>query len=209
MCRNVFTGSYTLRIQQLLWKNPDWRSPVSVLDPDAALKIAQDILDSLPGLLKSHTASDFLPHPAIHGHSDAHIDTGVDSEEDDDDDDEDEEDTNYKNVITIGETHLSGWDEGDLEFRLNPLAELLSSHDLAQLGWTREESIPDEMIVYIVHIGFGNESFESVSRTTILVPPKYQVCDCFGLNISHHSILLIYRHIYLPICFRTRQCSPN
>jgi len=74
---------------------------------------------------------------------------------------------------------------------LNPLAELLSGHDLAQLGWKREESIPDEMVVYVVHIGFGNESFESVSQTTILVPSKYQVCICVDLNISHHGILLI------------------
>lgn len=60
-----------------------------------------------------------------------------------------------------------------LELRHNPLATILSEDELSTIGgWESEHiglSLSKEYKTYIVHIGYGNESYESATRIILII----------------------------------------
>jgi hypothetical protein len=79
-------------------------------------------------------------------------------------------------------------------FKRNILAQIINIRDLQPVGWSIDRleinnSLKSKIASsspYIVHLGFGNDLLESVSRTILVVPKSLQVY-VFIKNLLHNS----------------------
>eukprot|EP01039_Chlorochromonas_danica_P007203 gene7203-7969_t len=60
----------------------------------------------------------------------------------------------------------------EIHFFLNPLAMILSGEELESAVEEKEEEEEEEGKLYVIHCGYGNETLESLTRATLLVPAE-------------------------------------
>ena len=62
------------------------------------------------------------------------------------------------------------------KFRINPLARIIAPSDIQRYNPDASQPSSDEEeeeVVFVVHVAYGNETFESVLRQTVMVPRAY------------------------------------
>ena len=224
---------------------------------DAALGIMQNILGSVPAILKNMKPSDFLPLPClrlksrkvVNGNRDkivaadsgqseeeSNLDhtadnrkrrlveevEGEEEEEDEEEEDEveEEEDEEEEEEEEEGDEELSynslepilyhnilpTSNHKDCLYRMNPLVRIISSQDISKYGGTDKSKVStkagqslkgndlnrsddEEMQVYIVHSGFGNDTYESILRQAVVVPRRLvKIADRLVLMFSNFQI---------------------
>ena len=108
-----------------------------------------------------------------------------DEDDDDDDDNDNDDDTNpntpdpiYAENIPKVVVHDMNLDQ---RYRINPLVKIITSTDIKQFqrgasssDKNHKDSDSDSQ-AYIVHAGYGNETFESVLRQVVIVPKAMEL----------------------------------
>lgn len=155
-------------VQQLLWKHQGgrFRRAISVKNNHTALQEAEAALEMLKMEVARLRPSDLLPSVCFR-RSDG---GGSQEEAEENDDDEEEDGEGEEDVVDASKLGPSAEYEAFKSaprYRLNPLASLVSGSDLKCAGWTLHDEIGSSLVV--VHVGFGNESFESLSRSLVHV----------------------------------------
>ena len=169
-------------LQQLLWEDRALRAPAAVssggdaAEAQAALAKAAHALEAATAALRRLEPRDLLPpscFTAVGGSPD------VESEEEDEEDEEEEEDDSSAPKEAVIEATKLGPLPSSFrlarQFRLNPLAVIVAEAALVANGWgpssvSLRAHLPADDVVFVVHINFGNEQLESLSRSVVSLP---------------------------------------
>ena len=180
-------------VTQMLCVDSRWRGPVRVgglhEKDQMALLRAGEVLKAASDALKLLIPSDILTIRSIRAECDLPIVGGGKSEEvsESSNDTEESQDEGGDlgegvfDVTDLAVINLPVLFTSARRFRLNPLAVLMSGADLIANGWTPPascENLESEVAIVLVHINFGNEMLESVSRSLLAVPTE-------GLSVVH------------------------
>lgn len=193
---DIFASGLT----QLLWSDPAWRCQVDTSSRADTLSHLNNLLDGLRTQLNRCHAEWFLP-PMIcnseqmdlssasctdSGASEHHEHDAVSdccniencSHDQDDAHSDGSEDGSggaahmlYVGDINIDDDELSTFTDERTLLHFNPLATVLRGTDLAVVGWERQ--VEEAHAVYVCHVGYGNESLDSISSSAIAVPDVF------------------------------------
>lgn len=186
-----YADVFCSNLHQLLLKNNRFRQPVSTRHIGDARMTMDSLMKAIPALLNCMKSEFILPafdfkdessHKLKNENSERKRKA---SDNDDEEDEEGEEDGDENESILVYDpsTQSEGYafaaNPSDYGYILNPSAEVLFESDLLALGWKRSPSIqkavelrafkgPEDVLM--VHSGFGNETFESLHRTVLIIP---------------------------------------
>jgi len=176
-------------VTQMLCADSRWRGPVRVgglqEEDHMALLRAGEVLKAASDALKLLIPSDILPLRSIRGECDllplvggGKSEVGSESSNDTEGSQDEGDDSSEEGVFDVTDLaviNLPVFFSSARRFRLNPLAVLTSGADLIVNGWTPPascENLEPEVSLVLVHINFGNEMLESVSRSLLAVPTE-------------------------------------
>ena len=165
-------------LQQLLCSDTSgfWRQPPDLRDPESYLQKLHSHIRGIAETMNDIDARSILPKPTLtvselnSNRQDDNDDDDKDEDEDEDEDEEEDEndgDREGSNVIKLDASKSAGKNMVDLDaeqYKVNPFATLIAETCLYNNNFKL-----DGTKRWIVNVGYGNESLESVSRTVIEV----------------------------------------
>jgi ribosomal protein L16 Arg81 hydroxylase len=178
-------------LQQYLWQSGSQsRQPFLRDGSGLASESAKAAIADMKRLCKSFCdqveVGDILPLPCLeenintprkyHEEEGSNNESSQESDSDEEEESDGEERDDESRVIdvldfvmrNIADSSPIAHKEGN-SFRLNPLAHLILPEDLQAMG---SDVSPDGSKSYVVHVGYGNESLESVCRRVVRFPAR-------------------------------------
>ena len=166
-------------VQQLLWKHQGgrFRRAVCVRDSLAAMREAEGALEALKAAVAELRPADLLPGICFREVPRGGRE-GEEKDVDEEAEDEEKEEEEEGNERIIYASRLDAGSEVEYtsfasagRYRLNPLASIISGADLKLAGWRPPAEVAgdeeDYSLLVVVHVGFGNEGFESLARAVV------------------------------------------
>lgn len=193
-------------LQQLLWENPSWRS-VASSNPLEAHSTMQSLLSNLPEVLRNICPADLLPAPVFNTNKPADEQAPSSSSQDENSDEESEaEDSEAEeetNIIDVEACSIEDLLEllplipttgkrsksterslpaiADIKFRINPLAMVVNVEQFSEQSSANDSSCSQ------VHCGYGNETLESLCRSTVRVPKRLELAWSKLISLSEQA----------------------
>jgi len=160
----------------------------------------KSIFDILPQLRNKYfDETDVLPCSSLINYSYNQTEEEEEEEEEEEINDDTCHNHGVDHIILMNEIEIPSWliqlASSEKAFKRNILAQIINIRDLQPVGWnidrlkinnSLKSKIAASSSPYIVHLGFGNDLLESVSRTILVVPNSLQVY-VFIKNLLHNS----------------------